>query len=133
VPLSAFNFLYNFSLLPVLDEELFKGESVFAKEELLKITSTLKDVSVNIVNLIHPEKLKSNTNDTTVGYSNSEYHFATSGSSSYLASHELKSNKNKKYLIERHDSTQLFSMRLRVKCFYFTNLFYVSQLKEKNY
>lgn len=54
-PLSTFCSLYNLFLLPILDEEFLKGEAIFTKLELIKMSSILKDVCLGIIQLMHPE------------------------------------------------------------------------------
>ena len=54
-PLSVFCSLYNLFLLPILDEEFLKGEAIFSKVELIKMSSNLKDVCLGIIQLMHPD------------------------------------------------------------------------------
>ncbi len=56
-PLTTFCSLYNLFLLPILDEEFLKGEAIFTKLELIKMSSILKDVCLGIIQLMHPESV----------------------------------------------------------------------------
>jgi hypothetical protein len=42
-------------LLPILDEEFIKGEAIFTKLDLIQISSTLKDICLGIIHLMHPD------------------------------------------------------------------------------
>lgn len=54
-PLITFCSLYNLFLLPILDEEFIKGEAIFTKLDLIQISSTLKDICLGIIHLMHPD------------------------------------------------------------------------------
>jgi hypothetical protein len=54
-PLSTFCSLYNLFLLPILDEEFLKGEAIFSKLDLIKMSAYLKDACIGVITLMHPE------------------------------------------------------------------------------
>ena len=65
-PLSTFCSLYNLFLLPILDEELLKGEAIFSKNELIKMSAILKDACIGIIDFMHPATYFNNFKDTHV-------------------------------------------------------------------
>ncbi len=68
-PLSTFCSLYNLFLLPILDEEFLKGEAIFSKIDLIKMSSNLKDVCLGIIQLMHPDTATTSTSNATSSFS----------------------------------------------------------------
>ncbi|CAF0734601.1 unnamed protein product [Brachionus calyciflorus] len=54
-PLSTFCSLYYIFLIPIFDKEFIAGEAIFSKLDLIKMSSSLKEVCVSTVELMHPE------------------------------------------------------------------------------
>lgn len=54
-PLSTFCSLYNLFLLSIFDKEFLEGQAIFSKMDLIKMSSLLKDISIGIVDLMHPD------------------------------------------------------------------------------
>lgn len=68
-PLTTFCSLYNLFLFPILDEEFLKGEAIFSKMDLIKISSILKDACIGMVDLMHPDlspSMKDTLNDSFI-------------------------------------------------------------------
>jgi hypothetical protein len=101
-PLSTFCCLYNLFLLAILDEEFIKGEAIFSKMDLIKMSSLLKDSCVGLIVLMHPDQ---NFNNSVSFYVTPE-----------------KDN------LSRSIYTNSSNMELKTKAKYFTHLFNVSQI-----
>ena len=106
-PLSTFCSLYNLFLLPILDEEFLRGEAIFSKMDLIKISSYLKDACFGVITLMHPEAY---------------HHHSSSSSSSHHHHHHHH---------HHHDSARnslenaKLSIKSKCKAKYFTHLFKV--------
>ena len=108
-PLSTFCSLYNLFLLPILDEELLKGEAIFSKNELIKMSSILKDACIGIIDFMHPATYFNNFNKEN-NYSNSENDML-----------EPQKNFTKKFT----SPNQVINLDTKIKAKYFTHLFQV--------
>lgn len=121
-PLSTFCSLYNLFLLPILDEEFLRGEAIFSKMDLIKMSAYLKDACFGIITLMHPEAYHSSpltTNTSSGGLtkpSNHHHHHHERSYSSGQSAHETQTN----------------LLKLKCKAKYFTHLFQAcSQLVQR--
>jgi hypothetical protein len=110
-PLSTFCALYNLFLLPILDEEFLKGEAIFSKLELIKMSAYLKDACVGIITLMHPEIVP--TRDLV------------SATTTTLTSPTAGALDTKFDRSHAQISSQTFSLKTKIKAKYFTHLFQV--------
>ena len=106
-PLSTFCSLYNLFLLPILDEELLKGEAIFSKNELIKMSSILKDACIGIIDFMHPATYFNNFKDNH--------------------SNDLEFYEPQKSLTKKFTSpNQVINLDTKIKAKYFTHLFQVA-------
>lgn len=104
-PLSTFCSLYNLFLLPILDEELLKGEAIFSKNELIKMSSILKDACIGIIDFMHPATYFNNFKENQD-----------------MEQFDLAKNFNKKFT----SPNQVINLDTKIKAKYFTHLFQVA-------
>jgi hypothetical protein len=113
-PLSTFCSLYNLFLLPILDKEFLKGEAIFSKMDLIKMSSLLKDVCIGVIILMHPDPYSNNTNDSSFTISRN----LSSGNSIQDTKNLMqnRSSSGNAYL-----NAQILDKQIKAKCF--THLF----------
>lgn len=111
-PLSTFCSLYNLFLLPILDEEFLRGEAIFSKMDLIKMSAYLKDACFGIITLMHPEAYHS------ASIANSTSTHSSTSLSSYN-NHESRTHFGQ----AAHVEAQANLAKLKCKAKYFTHLF----------
>ena len=116
-PLSTFCSLYNLFLLPILDEEFLRGEAIFSKMDLIKMSSILKDVCIGVIVLMHPDK---NTYREISRLDSMNQSFRPLSSSNS----DRNSEGISKVAIVHHNSN-LHEVDMKIKAKYFTHLFQV--------
>ncbi len=111
-PLSTFCSLYNLFLLPILDKEFLKGEAIFSKMDLIKMSSILKDVCIGAIILMHPDPYSS-TSDSSFTFSRN-----LSSGSSIQDTKNLMQNRS---ISNSSFNAQILDKKIKAKCF--THLF----------
>jgi hypothetical protein len=123
-PLSAFCTLYNLFLLPILDKEFLRGEAIFSKMDLIKMSSILKDICMGVIVLMHPDLpyTSSTTNDQSLAsaaatssrrYVHIRQKQAQNSAGNAFTRSTVSSN--------RRHSAQMMDLKIKAK--YFTHLF----------